>query len=660
MKERIELSGWFAVPGKFSREELKEKLEIKFFLNSKSNSERAANYPPLGQVELPQRGYIENFKVSTEARPIHGEQYEHLVAYDFTSTLNIAGIIPLTQNSAEAFELLGTLKLFDDSCQTLKTEFSVLSKDQWGKPFGGFLFPNTISIKSEELLIEGWALRSNDPLVEVKIFFRNVYVGQAKCGLKTMHNGQAFPDPKFADHAVFSLLLNRNDIKKNLLLRVLLQRGFSITAKCKFSSGAELEFGTQKICWLKGNKPMKLSTRSYFNKITHRNRKKHVLFVTPNLSEVEGAPKVLFNIVKKFIESSERENLEILLIAEEDGGLKKRYLELGIKVEIIADLSIFGKGWSDYHLKTEPAIKRVVEFAPDLIYCNVLFSVWAVEAGSRLNCPVIWLIHESTDPLIGNMEIGAELRLLTVQMLKYASRLIFVSEATKKLFVEYVDEKKCQVIKNGIDLEEINKVKNKSSKFDARNRLGLDDELVVSIVGTTTERKGQEVFVAAMAKLKNNLQGKKVKYFVVGAREGLYLETLKKEVRDLGLSEDLKFIPETPNTSDYYLASDVMAICSREESSPLVSLESFAYERPLVSTKVFGLAEQIVENKNGLCFKVDDASELAQKVMLLASNQELREQLVRGGSKTIKEKYDLNSSVAAHVEQIARLLQSVS
>ncbi len=112
----------------------------------------------------------------------------------------------------------------------------------------------------------------------------------------------------------------------------------------------------------------------------------------------------------------------------------------------------------------------------------------------------------------------------------------------------------------------------------------------------------------------------------------------------------MSFVSETPDIQNYVRASDVMVIASREESAPLVSLEAFAYEIPLVSTAVYGLAEQIEHEVNALSFPVDDIDALARQVLTLAADSEHRLRLIKGGRRTLQEKYDLKQSVEKYLE----------
>jgi glycosyltransferase involved in cell wall biosynthesis len=57
-----------------------------------------------------------------------------------------------------------------------------------------------------------------------------------------------------------------------------------------------------------------------------------------------------------------------------------------------------------------------------------------------------------------------------------------------------------------------------------------------------------------------------------------------------------------------------------------------AFSLPLITTPVFGIAEQVREDVNALFYQPGDVSALAQNLMLLASNAALRARLASNAS----------------------------
>ncbi len=137
----------------------------------------------------------------------------------------------------------------------------------------------------------------------------------------------------------------------------------------------------------------------------------------------------------------------------------------------------------------------------------------------------------------------------------------------------------------------------------ARRELHVDDgDLCVLLMGTVCERKGQEDLLRAFASLPGRI-ATRMKCFVVGARETLaYGRELRQAARKLPEDRRERFIivPETGETAAYWRAADVFCCTSRVESYPLVTLEAMAAGLPIVTTPVFGIAEQVRPAVNAL------------------------------------------------------------
>jgi len=86
-------------------------------------------------------------------------------------------------------------------------------------------------------------------------------------------------------------------------------------------------------------------------------------------------------------------------------------------------------------------------------------------------------------------------------------------------------------------------------------------------------------------------------------------------------------VAETHDIARYYQAADVFVCTSRVESFPRVVLEAMAYALPIVSTRVFGIAEQVGENVNALLYEPGDVARLAAHLGQLIDDDATRQRL---------------------------------
>jgi len=107
---------------------------------------------------------------------------------------------------------------------------------------------------------------------------------------------------------------------------------------------------------------------------------------------------------------------------------------------------------------------------------------------------------------------------------------------------------------------------------------------------------------------------------------------------------------ETPDPGLYYAASDVFVLSSRVESYPRVILEAMAAGLPIITTPVYGIAEQVRENVNALCYAPGDVQALADHLERLCREPRLRHTLADNSRHVLDTLNDFESMVAAYAD----------
>jgi glycosyltransferase involved in cell wall biosynthesis len=146
--------------------------------------------------------------------------------------------------------------------------------------------------------------------------------------------------------------------------------------------------------------------------------------------------------------------------------------------------------------------------------------------------------------------------------------------------------------------------------------------------GTVCERKGQHDLVSALALL-TQAAASHVRCFIVGDRASSYSVELHRlaDALPAGIRERVTIVAETHEIARYYQAADLFVCTSRIESFPRIVLEAMAYGLPIVSTRVFGIAEQVSENVNALLYEPGDAAKLAAHLQQLITDDGARAHL---------------------------------
>ncbi len=348
-----------------------------------------------------------------------------------------------------------------------------------------------------------------------------------------------------------------------------------------------------------------------------------VAAVTHNLN-YEGAPLCQLELLAGL---RQRGIIEPLVLSPADGPLRAAYEAEGIGVEIIPAIGI--RSEEAFAGSTEELGSLYKARGAELVYANTLQTFWALAAAETAGIPALWHIHES-EPWDSYFSfLRGPVRDIAYRMFLYPYRNIFVSAATERQWRPTNAANNAVVLHHALAPERIAQMRAAYPRQEARDTLGLTDEdIAVVLLGTVTERKGQIDLVDAFAALPEDAAAQAV-VFIVGDRPSPYSERLHRTVDALpdALRARVRIISETPQPHLYLAAADVAVCCSRVESYPRVILEAMAFGLPLVTTQVFGIAEQVRPDCNALVYEPGDTDTLATQLAALIGDEVLRRRL---------------------------------
>jgi glycosyltransferase involved in cell wall biosynthesis len=350
-----------------------------------------------------------------------------------------------------------------------------------------------------------------------------------------------------------------------------------------------------------------------------------VLFCSHNLN-MEGAPLYIFGLLAAL---KARGRVEPEVHSPVDGPLAALYEEAGIPVHRFG----FHSSDPDPRRRHAGMVRNfadwLLEAGFDAVHGNTLNSFLAINAAGEAGLPSTWTIHESVDYRTYFDQFGPGFVEPALRAFADPYRVIFVAHATRALFKPLETEHNFEVIHVGLKRDRIEACLAEHTPESARQAIGHPPgKKVVTIVGTVCERKGQQVFVRAALEL---LRGgrRDVVFSVVGCRPSPYQEELERMAAEFPAG--FRLVEETPDVHLHYRASDVFACCSTIESYPAVILEAMAFRLPIVTTAVFGIAEQVRDGVSALTFPVGDASRLAAHLARLLDDPAERERLGEAG-----------------------------
>jgi glycosyltransferase involved in cell wall biosynthesis len=198
-----------------------------------------------------------------------------------------------------------------------------------------------------------------------------------------------------------------------------------------------------------------------------------------------------------------------------------------------------------------------------------------------------------------------------------------------------------------------------SQKQALRAEFGMIDRFpLLAVVGSISHLKGQEVVLQSLPAILT--QYPQARLLLVGeptdavGRE--YIETLKIQIRSLGLREQVVFtgfrrdVPLIMASIDCLIHAPVLP-----EALGHVLLEASAQETPIVASDIGGIAEVIIDGKTGCLVRPGQPGELASVVLALLAD---RNRCVLMG-RAARERVCTEFSIIRHVSQIEAIYQEI-
>lgn len=182
-----------------------------------------------------------------------------------------------------------------------------------------------------------------------------------------------------------------------------------------------------------------------------------------------------------------------------------------------------------------------------------------------------------------------------------------------------------ETLHHGIDREELRDAA--GDRGATRRSLGIDDATPVAVqVANFRREKAHEVMIDAAAVIAERGHGAKI--LMVG--QGQLQEQTEELIRARGVGEVVTLLGYRDDIAAVLAAADMLALSSDHEGLPVAVMEALALGVPVVSTAVGGMPEAITDGVEGLLVPPRDPVALAEAIMRVADDRELRDRLAAG------------------------------
>ena len=217
---------------------------------------------------------------------------------------------------------------------------------------------------------------------------------------------------------------------------------------------------------------------------------------------------------------------------------------------------------------------------------------------------------------------------------------VTISEYNKHFLRELgADKKKINVIHCGVD----------TSSFKVGPEKELGSPPLLGALGRMVEKKGFDVLVSACDILKK--EGMVFKLQLAGG--GPLKAELEDMASSMGVLDTIDFIDSISHEKvpEWIKSLDIFVLpCQKDKHGdmdgiPVVLMEAMLSGVPVITTRISGIPELVVDNVTGLLCEPKDADCMATKIKALITNNKLMSELRKNAIPKVKAEFELKDNV---------------
>lgn len=184
--------------------------------------------------------------------------------------------------------------------------------------------------------------------------------------------------------------------------------------------------------------------------------------------------------------------------------------------------------------------------------------------------------------------------------------------------------------------------------------ISKEDKGYVLFMGSPWYLKGVDVLVKAFKKVEEHNPSLKLKIITWFSSN----EDKNVLMRLVGDSKNIEVLPPVlyEDAMKYIMECSVFILPSRTEAMGRVLLESMAFGKPVIASKVDGIPTYIDDGETGLLFDKEDSASLSRQILHLLEDHGLREKLVNNANTKVKTEF----SERSYFDQYRTMIETVT
>ena len=267
----------------------------------------------------------------------------------------------------------------------------------------------------------------------------------------------------------------------------------------------------------------------------------------------------------------------------------------------------------------------------DLIHAHFVATPadWAQTISTMFNIPFIITAHAY------DIFIDPEPDILKKKF-DQSTKVITISEYNEHFLLELLGRDlsdKIEVIRCGIDLEDFPYVERKPGKT-----------VKILTVGRLVEKKGITYAIEAFSKIQERHQNTELR--IIG--DGPLKDEISGRIAELKLEDKIVMLGEQTKLAvihemmgaDIFFLPSLTAENGDREGIPVSIIEAQATGLPVASTVHSGIPEAVVEGKSGFLVPEKDTEAMAERLITLITNPELRIEMGKTGRSHVEKYFD--------------------
>lgn len=267
--------------------------------------------------------------------------------------------------------------------------------------------------------------------------------------------------------------------------------------------------------------------------------------------------------------------------------------------------------------------RKLRETECDVLHCHGSRAnlIGALLKG-RIGIPVITTIHSDHRlDYLGRPWARLSYGTLNALSLRRMDALICVSDAMRERYARRgFSREKLYTIYNGVDFTAPLRPGDRAAWYAEKGFTVTDTDIIVGTAARLDPVKDLSTLLRGFtgaAKLCPQLR-------LALAGDGAEAEKLRALARELGAADKVFFLGWLDDTEALYANMDICALTSRSETFPYALTDAARYALPAVSTPAGGVPALITDGETGLLIPFGDAAALAQVLVRLCRDANLR------------------------------------